>query len=55
MILTSCSDIEHKMLMEALRKLDVEVVVDETNPYAKPTEVKEVSIDRNITIVKRKK
>ncbi len=55
MILTSFSDIEHKMLMEKLKELDVEVVVNERNPFAKPTKHKEVSIDRNIAIVKRKK
>jgi len=54
MILTSFSDVEHKMLMEKLNALDVEILVDEANPYTKPTQHKEVSIDRNITIIKRK-
>ena len=55
MILTSFSDVEHQMLMEKLKELNVEVKIDETNPYAKPTLHEEVSTDRNITIIKRKK
>jgi len=55
MILTSFSDIEHQMLMEKLKELEVEVIVDEKNPYGKSTQHKEVTIDRNLTIIKRKK
>ena len=53
-IITSFSDIEHKMLIEALRKLDCEIVIDESNPYAKPLSHKEISSDRNITIIRKK-
>ena len=53
-IITSFSDIEHKMLIEALRKLDCEIVIDESNPYAKPLSHKEISLDRNITIIRKK-
>ncbi|TSC90258.1 MAG: hypothetical protein G01um10145_362 [Microgenomates group bacterium Gr01-1014_5] len=53
-IITSFSDIEHKMLIEALRQLDCEIAIDESNPYAKPLGHKEISLDRNITIIRKK-
>ena len=53
-IITFFSDIEHKMLIEALQKLDCEIVINEKNPYAKPLGHEEISLDRNIAIIRRK-
>lgn len=52
-IITSFSDIEHEILIEALQKLDCEIVINESNPYAKPLSDEEISLDRNIAIIKR--
>lgn len=52
-ISTSFSDIEHDMLVEQLKKLDCEILVNEANPYAVHTSVKEVSIDRDVVIIKK--
>lgn len=54
-ITTSFSDVEHEMLIKALRKLNCEIVINESNPYAKPLSHKEISLDRNIAIIRKKK
>lgn len=54
-IITSFSDIEQKMLLEALSKLDCQIVLNERNQFAKPLNHEKISLDRNITILKRKK
>ena len=53
-IITSFSDVEHKTLIEALQKLDCEIVINERNPYAKQLSHPKVSLDRNITIIRKK-
>jgi len=53
-IITSLFDIEHQMLIEALRKLDCEIVIDESNPYAKPLGHPEISLDRRVAIIRKK-
>src|SRR3989338_766715 len=53
-LITSFSDIEHKMALEALQQLPCDVVITQANPHAKPLSHKEISTDRNIAIVKRK-
>jgi len=53
-IITSFSDIEHQMLIEALQKLDCEIVINESNPYAKPLNHPGISLDRNIAIIRKK-
>lgn len=53
-LITSFSDVEHEMALQALQKLPCDVVITQTNPYAKPSNQKEVSLDRNIAIVKTK-
>jgi|GEM_PF-3248493 SAM-dependent methyltransferase len=53
-IITSFSDTEHEMLIEALRKLDCEIVIDESNPYAKPLGHPEISLDRRVAIIRKR-
>jgi SAM-dependent methyltransferase len=54
MILTSFSDIEHEMLIKKLQELNCEILINESNPYAKSLKTPGVSIDKNIAIIKRK-
>lgn len=51
-LITSFSDIENEMLVETLQTLNCEMIINERNPYAKPTTTEGLSIDRNITIVR---
>jgi len=58
-IITSYSDSEHELLIEALQKLDCEIVINQSNPYAKLLSHKEIShkkisLDRNIAIIRKK-
>ena len=53
-IITSFSDIEHEMLIKALQKLDCEIVINESNPHAKPLPDEEISLDRNVAIIRKK-
>lgn len=43
-----------KMLVEALQKLNCDIVLNERNPYAKSLGHKEISLDRNIAIVRKR-
>ncbi len=52
-LITSFSDIEHETALKALAQLDCGVVVNERNQFAKPTNTPEVSIDRNVAIVRK--
>lgn len=53
-VITSFSDIEHEELIRALQKINCEIVINEKNPFARLLGHKEVSLDRNIAIVKKK-
>ena len=52
-IITSFSDVEHSILATTLSNMDCEIVINEKNPHARALSHKEISLDRNVVIIKK--
>lgn len=52
-VATSYSDDEHGMLLKTLEKLPCQVVVNQRNPYSRRLGHNQISVDRNIVIIRK--
>lgn len=53
-IITSYTDHENKLAVDELSKLGLKIILSTRNEYANPTRFKDVSIDKNIILFKKK-